>query len=96
MKSMKKVEVVIESVYQNRLLEIFTKHGIKGYTIINDIEGCGSHGLKRADEVSDVFSNEYVFTVCDDSTLDNMKDEILLFTRKYGGKCFVSDTMMLV
>ena len=66
MKNMKKIEVIVESVYLSRLLDLFRLKGITGYTIIRDIEGCGGHGLKMADEVTDVFSNNYIFTVCDE------------------------------
>ena len=55
--NMKKVEIIIESIYINRLLEVFKRYEIHGYTIIRDIEGCGGHGLKTADDVSDILSN---------------------------------------
>lgn len=96
MKNMKKVELIIEAVYINRVLDLFNKHAISGYTIIRDIEGAGGHGLKMADDVSDVFSNDLIFTVCDEEKWIEMKEEIRVFENKYGGKCFVSDTMMLL
>ena len=42
-------------------LKLFEKHNIGGYTIINDIEGSGGHGLKTGDDVTGVFSNTYIF-----------------------------------
>ncbi len=96
MKNMKKVEIIIESVYINRLLNLLRKLGITGYTIIKDIEGCGGHGLKTADDVTDVFSNNYVFTVCEKEKYLNMENDIRNFIKKYGGKCIVSDVMLLI
>lgn len=96
MKSMKKVEIIIESIYINRLLEVFKKYEINGYTIIKDIQGCGGHGLKTADDVTDVFSNNYIFTVCEEEKYLSMQEDIRSFTKKYGGKCIVSDVMMLM
>lgn len=93
---MKKVEIIIESTYINRLLDIFRKNEITGYTVIKDIEGCGGHGLKCADDVTDVFSNNYVFTVCTEDKFSNMKDEIISFIKKYGGKCIVSEAEILI
>jgi nitrogen regulatory protein PII len=92
---MKKVEIIIESVYINRLLELLKGHGITGYTIIKDIEGCGGHGLKTADDVTDVFSNNYLFTVCEEEKYLSMQEDIRSFIKKYGGKCIVSDVMLL-
>ena len=95
MKNMKKVEIIIESVYINRLLELFKKYEISGYTIIKDIQGCGGHGLKTADDITDVFSNNYIFTVCNEQIYLNMQEAIRSFIKKYGGKCIVSDVMLL-
>ena len=93
---MKKVELIIESVYINRLLELFKKHSIIGYTIIKNIEGRGGHGLKTADDVSDVFTNIYVFTVCEENVFLAMKEEIRSFVTKYGGKCIITDAMVIL
>lgn len=96
MKKMKKIEIIIESIYLNRLLGLFKKRKITGYTIIRDIEGSGGHGLKTADEFSDILSNNYIFTVCEEEKLEEIKEEIRSFIKKYGGKCIVSDALMLL
>ncbi|MDP3022892.1 MAG: hypothetical protein Q8N01_04730 [Sulfuricurvum sp.] len=96
MKSMKKVELVIEAVYITRLLELFKQHEINAYTIIKDIEGRGGHGLKTADDVSDVFTNIYVFTLCEENVFISMKEEIRTFVKKYGGKCIITDVMVIL
>lgn len=96
MVNMKKVEIIIESVYINRLLGLFKRHNINGYTLIKDIAGCGGHGLKTADDVTDVFSNNYIFTVCEEDKYLKMQEDIRAFIKKYGGKCIVSDVMLLM
>ena len=96
MKKMKKVEFIIEAVYVNRLLELFRKHEIYGYTIIKDIEGAGAHGLRTADDVTDIFTNNYVFTVCEADQFEDMEIDIRKFLEKYGGKCMLSDVMLML
>lgn len=96
MKNMKKVEFIIEAVYVNRLIELFKKHDIHGYTVIKDIEGAGGHGLRTADDVSDIFSNNYVFTVCEADQFEEMEIDIRKFLEKYGGKCMLIDVMLLL
>ena len=91
MKNMKKIEITIESIYLNRLIELFDRKEITGYTIIRDVEGKGITGIKSADEITDVFSNNYVFTVCDEDKLMNIVEDIRAFIKKYGGRCIVSD-----
>lgn len=96
MKSMKKVELVIEAVYINRLLELLNKHGISSYTLIKDVEGRGGHGLKRNDDVSEIMTNDYIFTVCEEAQFEKMKEDIRRFLQRYGGKCLLSDVMLLL
>lgn len=96
MKKMKKVEVIIEAVYLNKLLELFKENNIKGYTIIRDIEGLGGHGLKTADDACDLFSNIYIFVVCEQGQYEHLDPGIRSFLDKYGGKCILSDVMILL
>lgn len=92
---MKKVEFIIESVYVKKLLGLLKEKGITGYTVIRDIAGCGAHGLRRSDDITDVSSNNYIFTVCEEEQLLLMRDELRVFLKKYGGKCIVSDAVFL-
>ena len=96
MKKMKKVEIIIESIYLNRLLELFKEGQVSGYTIIRDIEGYGGHGLKTADEANDLLSNNYIFTVCEEEKVEKMLEKIRSFIDKYGGKCLISDSLVLL
>lgn len=93
--SMKKIEVIFEAVYLDRLLRVLEKHEIRGYTLIRDIEGCGLHGLRSNDGISEVSGNDYIFAVCEPEKLEHMKEEIGAFIKRYGGKCFVSDVTVL-
>ena len=95
MKSMKKVEIIIAAIYLQKVLQIFKKYSITNYTLIRDIEGSGEHGLMVLDDVTDVGTNDYLFTACDEEKFLEIKDEIQKFTKRYGGACFVADTMML-
>jgi len=96
MKNMKKVELIIESVYINRLITVLQKHNIGGYTIIKDVEGYGGHGLKTTEDVTDILSNIYLFTVCEAQTYEEMDKDIRSFLKKYGGKCILTDVMLLL
>lgn len=96
MKKMKKVEVIIESIYLKRLVELLKKSNVSGYTIIKDIEGYGAHGLKTADEANDLLSNTYIFTVCEEEKIEKLIEKIRSFINKYGGKCIISDSLVLL
>lgn len=96
MKKMKKIEIIVESIYLNKILELFKEREITGYTIIRDIEGSGGHGLKTADQFNDTLSNNYIFTVCEEPKFEEIKEEIRSFIKRFGGKCIVSDSLMLL
>ena len=61
-----------------------------------DIQGAGGHGRKTADDVTDVFSNDYIFTVCEEEAFLRIQTDITNFIKEYGGKCIVSDAMLLI
>lgn len=96
MVKMKKVEVIIEAVYINRLIDLLNTNGITKYTLMKDIEGFGGHGMRSADDAMDAFSNDYIFTVCEEEKFEAFKEELRAFINRYGGKCFVADCMMLL
>ena len=96
MKAMKKVEVIVESVYLNRLLEMFKAKGVENYTLMKDVEGRGGHGLKLADDITDVCSNDYFFTLVEEEKFLGLKEEIRTFVKRYGGKCIISDVMVIL
>lgn len=75
---MKKVEVIIESIYINRLIDMFDKYKITSYTLIRDVEGCGSHGLHMNDGVSEVDGNDYFFTAVQEEKFLEIKKIFVL------------------
>ena len=91
----KKVEIIIESVYLNRLVEFFMKNDVIGYTVIRDIQGSGGHGLKLNDDVTDVFTNCYVFVIFSEEFLEEINQKFITFLKKYGAKCIMTDVMWL-
>lgn len=96
MKNMKKVEIVFETVYLNKLLGLFKNYDITSYTLIKHIEGNGGHGLRMNDNVTNVGSNCYIFTACEEEQFLSMKEEIRAFVKRYGGKCIVTDAMVIL
>lgn len=93
MKPMKKVEIVVDSVYLSRALEILEKNRVSGYTIIRDVLGKGERGLMAGDELADVFKNSYVFTVCEEEIALRVVEELKPLLKKAGGVCVLSDVV---
>ncbi len=92
---MKKIEIIFETIYLNRLLDLFSEKGILGYTLIRDIEGKGSTGMKSSDQIGDIFRSNYIFTICEEEKLDSIIEGIRDFIKRYGGKCMVTDVLLI-
>ncbi len=95
MKPMKKVEVVIDSIYLSRVLEVLEKTGVSGYTVIRDALGKGERGMMAGDELTDVFKNSYVFTVCSEEIAHKIAESLRPLLKKVGGVCLISDVLWL-
>ena len=42
---LKKLEIILEGEYQEFVADLLDRIGVKGYTIINNLSGKGSHGF---------------------------------------------------
>ncbi|MFN4012526.1 MAG: P-II family nitrogen regulator [Aquificaceae bacterium] len=95
MEAMKKVEIVVDSVFLNRVLEVLEKAGVSGYTVIKDALGKGERGIMAGDELTDVFKNSYIFTVCTKEVADKIVQDVSPILKRAGGICILSDVLWL-
>ncbi|MCS6873314.1 MAG: hypothetical protein N2Z23_06350 [Pyrinomonadaceae bacterium] len=92
---MKKLEIVIDSVHLNKLLDALDKAGVSGYTVFKDVLGKGERGLMAGDELTGVFKNNYVMTVCSEGVVEKVVESVKPLLKKLGGVCLVSDVLWL-
>lgn len=92
---MKKLEVVIDSVFLNKALEVLEKSGVSGYTVIEDALGKGERGIMAGDELTDVFKNTYIFTVCTEDVAKKAAESLRPLLSKAGGICIISDVIWI-
>lgn len=96
MQAAKKVEIICDSVEVNNLIEILEAAGATGYTIIRDVIGKGGRGMRRSDELTDVFKNSMVITVCDAEQIPVLVEAIRPVLKRFGGVCLVSDAQYVI
>ncbi len=92
---MKKVEIVVDSLHLGKVLEFLEKQGATGYSVVKDVLGKGERGIRAGDELTDVFKNSYVFSVCDEQTARRIAQDIEKLLKKYGGVCIISDVQAI-
>src|SRR5437868_5227702 len=91
----KKIEVVIESINTKKVIVIFKKLKIEGYTVLQEATGAGAHGKYDAQELTDVFKNTYFIVVCSQEQMQTLIHELRPIVKKYGGICYISDVQRI-
>lgn len=64
MEAVKRIEIITNSLELQQVLNILSKAGISGYSIIKDITGSGDRGRVIDDLESAALTNVYVLSVC--------------------------------
>jgi len=96
MQAAKKVEIICDTVEVKNVVEILEGIGVTGYTIIRDVVGKGGRGMRRGDDLTDVFKNSMILTVCDDKQIPEVVEAIRPVLKKFGGICLISDTHFVI
>lgn len=91
MQPMKKVEIVVDSVELKLVCAALDRLDVTGYTIIRQVEGTGGRGVQGADDLSGVFRNSYVMTICEADSVERIVDTIRPMLKRRGGVCVVTD-----
>jgi nitrogen regulatory protein PII len=96
MKAVKRVEIVVESDFLPKVVSLFDKNQINGYTIIRNASGKGDKGIRDGYGLTDVFQNNYILLACSDEELERIKEPLRVLLKRIGGICLVSDAQWLI
>ncbi|AFH50328.1 Hypothetical protein IALB_2625 [Ignavibacterium album JCM 16511] len=92
---MKKLEIIIESVERKKVCRILDEVGVKGYSIIDDIQGRGKTGPKYAQDLSNILKSSLIIVVDEDETIQKAIDKLKEVFKYYSGKMFLSDVKVI-
>ena len=96
MQAAKKVEIICDSLEVKNVIKLLEDFGITGYTIIRDVVGKGGRGMRAGDDLTEVFKNSWILTVCSDDKIPQLVEAIRPILKKFGGICLVSDTHYVI
>lgn len=89
---LKKLEIILEGEYQAFATDILDRIGVKGYTIINNLSGKGSHGFHDGHLM---FNEDDVLIMIIAAVPEQMVEPIMQgfapFYNEHSGVVFVSD-----
>ena len=92
----KKLEIVTDYAYLNRLIKLFDSNKVTGYTIFKDVMGRGKRGNKDGHGISGGFKNCYIFIFVEMDEAKRIAELIKPVLVKYGGFAAVSDAHWVV
>lgn len=96
MQAAKRVEIICDTVEVKNVIKLLEAIGVTGYTIIRDVVGKGGRGMRRGDDLTDVFKNSMILTVCDEKQISDVVEAIRPILKKFGGICLISDTHFVI
>jgi len=96
MKAVKKVEIVAESDFLPKILELLESENISGYTVIRNASGKGDKGVRDGYGLTSVFQNNYILLACSQEELEHIKEPLRKLLKRIGGICLVSDAQWLI
>ena len=91
MKPVKRLEIVIDAPYSERVTRLLERHGLEGWTLLRGASGHGERGDQFGDEITGVSNNHVIVTTCPPEALDDLLDDLRGVLKTYGGMCLVSD-----
>lgn len=96
MMPVKKIEIIVDELELPSLLNLLDEAGVSGYTVIKDATGKGDRGVRGGGDLTRVFANSYVLTVCPEDKLALIVETIRPILKQRGGVCLVSDAQWIV
>lgn len=91
MEAVKRIEIITNSLELQQVLNILSKAGVSGYSVIKDITGSGDRGRVIDDLESAALTNVYILSVCFSEKEQEVVGAVTPILKKYGGVCIISD-----
>ncbi len=96
MKTVLRVEIVVDCVKLNDIIELILSSGAEGYTVIPQVHGAGSRGIRSGDELTGAFTNVMILVACTEPVWESMATKLRPVLKRYGGLCLVSEAKSLL
>lgn len=91
MESVKRVEIVVEAAYEQKVRRMIRDAGADGYTLVREVSGGGDRGDRDGDGLTNAFTNLMFVVACDVAAAEALAARIQPVLREGGGLCLVSD-----
>ena len=90
-KSMKRIEIVINEESLDDVLTLFRDANVRGYTVIKKAGGLGSTGERDPDDYILEQPNVVMVLACDENQAEKVVTTLHPKLNDFGGMCLISD-----
>lgn len=95
MTPVKRLEIVIDAPYSERVTRLLDRHDVEGWTLVRGASGSGERGERFGDEITGVSNNHLIISTCAPERLDALVEDLRIALERYGGVCLVSDAGLI-
>ena len=92
---MKRFEIVVGVEQLEQLTELLDRCSVRGYTVVKNIGGLGSRGVRDPSDVLLEQENVMVVLACKEDQAQRIVNELRPVLKSLGGMCLISDCLWL-
>ncbi|PSJ18216.1 DUF190 domain-containing protein [Nitrosomonas supralitoralis] len=89
--AMKRFEMVVGIEQLEQLVELLDKCGVRGYTVLKNVGGLGSRGVRNPHDVLMEEENIMLVLACKEDQAQKVVNELRPVLKSLGGMCLISD-----
>jgi nitrogen regulatory protein PII len=93
MHSVKRIEIVSDSVESHKIIKVLESVGVLNYTVIRNVVGKGVSGTNSGDLDMSMLENDYVIAFFLEDKTKILVEKLRPVINKFGGACYVSDAL---
>lgn len=93
MHSVKRIEIISDSVELEKIVASLRKSGVSSYTVIRNVGGRGVRGTTGGDLEMSGLENDYVLAICAPEKVKSVVENVRPILNRFGGICLISDAM---
>ena len=91
MHSVKRIEIIADSVELAKLISGLDEVGVSSYNVIHNVASKGLRGTAFDNSAVTMLDNAYIIAFCPPENLKSVIEVIRPILNKFGGSCWISD-----
>lgn len=91
MNSVKRIEIITDSIELSKISQGLRQVGVKNYTVIHNVESHGVRGMGDGDAT--MIETSYIIAFCNPEQIEAIVATLRPILNKFGGACYVSDAI---